>query len=104
MTMKRKIMFLGLMTLLLTCLVATTAHAGAVSGTLFYTEFAPPGNNPIGEINYNFDGVSTVTYTGNTTIAHTNGADGIIFAPDGNLLIGGQTTGNIYEVTTGGAP
>ena len=37
----------------------------------------------------------------NHSIASTSGADGLLFAPDGNLLVAGQGN-NLTEVTPGG--
>lgn len=41
---------------------------------------------------------STFSLTGITPITNTVGADGIIFAPDGDLLVGGQSTGHVSKV------
>lgn len=87
----------------------------ATSGTLFFTTFQVPAiPNPLGggnlrneadatiqKVNFSYDG--NVTFTlGTPTVVKDFGpngnADGIVFAPNGNLLIGGSTTGNILEV------
>lgn len=87
--------------------VGCCALAGPVSTTVYYTTY--DGGNP--------DVWSTtMTYTGNgtagngifssgspTALASTPGADGIVLNPNnGQLLIGGQGTGKIYQVPTGG--
>lgn len=83
--------------LLLTCGL-TGLWADSATGTLFYTTFA--GGQNVWKVNYNFNG-STFVLSGNTNVASTNGADGLLFAPDGNLIVAGQ--GNtLTEVTTGG--
>jgi hypothetical protein len=81
------------------CLGLTTnlARADAVDVTLYYTTFA--GGDNVHSVHFNYNGISTVALSANTNIAATPGADGICFAPDGDLLIGGQ--GNaIYKVNT----
>lgn len=78
------------------------AHATLFEGTLYYTNFSGGAN--VNKIDYSYQSVGNVFNLSNqANVASTNGADGIIFAPDGNLLIGGQGTGNVYEVnpTTG---
>jgi hypothetical protein len=79
---------------------ATGAKADAVTTELFYTTFS--GGVNVHKVQASYDGVSTFTLTGITDIASTNGADGILFAPDGNLLVAGQGR-NLSEVTTGGS-
>ena len=86
-------------------LLASTATLGMVSGaqavvfdgTLFYTLFS--GGLNVNKIDYSYDD-STFTFSlgSSVNIASTPGADGIIFAPNGNLLIGGQGTSSVYEV------
>jgi hypothetical protein len=88
-------------------LQASAAFAGPVSETVYFTTY--DGGSP--------DVWSTtMTYTGNgnagsgtfspgtpTALASTPGADGIVMNPNnGQLLVGGQGTGNIYEVPKGG--
>jgi len=51
-------------------------------------------------VDYNFNG-TTFLLTNNVGVASTSGADGLLFAPDGNLLVAGQGN-NLTEVTTGG--
>jgi len=77
------------------------AEAGVFSGTLFYTNFT--GGQNVNDVTYSYNDVTKVLTVGAATnIASSNGADGIIFATNGNLLIGGQGSGNVYEYTTGG--
>lgn len=93
-----KALFCG--TALLACgLCAAGAQADPVTTELFYTTFS--GGVNVHKVQASYDGVSTFTLTGITDIASTNGADGLLFAPDGNLLVGGQGL-NLSEVTTGG--
>src|SRR5579863_3409459 len=83
------------------------AHAGAISETLFYTTFNG-GSPDVWKVTgtYTGNGTSgngTFTLSGDTNIATTPGADGIVLNPNnGDLLVGGQ--GNaIFQVnpTTG---
>jgi hypothetical protein len=76
-----------------------TARADSTSGTLFYTTFS--GGQNVWKVDFNFNG-TTFTLGTSTNVASTNGADGLLFAPDGNLLVAGQGN-NLTEVTTGGA-
>ena len=55
---------------------------------LFFTTFSPTAN-PILTANATLNG-SSLTFSGTSTIAHTNGTDGIRFLPDNNLAIGGR--------------
>ena len=80
---------------------ATQASAGvAVNGTLFYTTFN--GGQNVWKVDYNYDGNTAFSLSNDTNIASTNGADGIIFSTNGNLLVGGQNSGLVHEVTSGG--
>jgi hypothetical protein len=88
---------LGSMVLLLSCGFASL-WADPAQGTLFYTTFS--GGVNVHSVNYDYNG-TTFTLSGNTGLASTLGADGILFAPDGNLLVAGQGN-NLTEVTTGG--
>lgn len=82
---------------------AACAQATAFTGTLYYTTYN--GGQNVWSIDFSYDSLTQVYgLNNNTNIASTNGADGIIFAPNGNLLIGGQGSGNVYEVNkTSGA-
>lgn len=83
-----------------------TASAGAsalvFTGALYYTEFSGTPNVWRDTYTYN-DATHSFTMGTAAPIATTPGADGIIFAPDGNLLVGGQGANHVYEVnpTTG---
>lgn len=73
------------------------AHATTFSGTLYYTNYT--GGQNVNKVDYNYDdSTNTFTLGAASNIASTNGADGIIFSPNGNILVGGQTSGNVYEV------
>lgn len=81
---------------------AVPAQATVFSGTLYYTNYN--GGNNVNSVSYSYDDIAiNASLGGVNNIAALPGADGIIFAPNGNLLIGGAGTGNVYEITTGGA-
>ncbi|MEO8188388.1 MAG: PQQ-binding-like beta-propeller repeat protein [Burkholderiaceae bacterium] len=78
-------------------LVSGLASAAVFTGTVYYTYFT--GGQNVWRVGYSYND-ATQTFSLNTpqNLASTNGADGIIFASNGNLLIGGQGSGNVYEV------
>jgi hypothetical protein len=84
--------------LLLAAVSAMGLWADSAAGTLFYTTFS--GGVDVHKVDYNYNG-TTFTLTNNVGIASTVFADGILFAPDGNLLVAGQNA-SVTEVTTGG--
>ncbi len=76
---------------------SSQALAAKFDGTLYYTNFT--GGQNVWKVGFHYDdGTQTATLDAPNNIASTNGADGIIFAPNGNLLIGGQNSGNVYEL------
>ena len=79
---------------------AGLASADATSGTMFYTLFT--GGTNVWKVSYSYDG-TVATLGAPTAIVASPGADGIVFAPSGNLLIGGAGAGRVYEYTTAGA-
>ena len=79
-------------------LFAQAAMADPVLGTLYYTTFA--GGTNLHRVDFNWDG-STFALSSNTGLANLSGADGLLFAPNGNLLVGAQAS-NIIEVTPTG--
>jgi hypothetical protein len=98
---KKKRMNLRTLSAVLALLGATAAcaHADATDGNLFYTTFA--GGTNVHRVDYDYDGTTTFTLFNNTPLAAVEGADGIIFAPNGNLLVGGQGP-RVHEVQTDG--
>lgn len=82
-------------------LFCLTASAGMISGTLYYTLYT--GGQNVWSVGYQYDGTN-FTLSTPTNIASTDGADGIIFAPNGDLLIGGQNSGQVHQITTAGVP
>ncbi len=82
---------------------AGTAHADVVfNGSLYYTTYN--GGQNVWSTDYSYNSTTpSFTLSNNTYIASTAGADGILFAPDGNLVIAGQGNQKLHEITTGGA-
>ncbi|MCG2576909.1 PEP-CTERM sorting domain-containing protein [Dechloromonas sp. XY25] len=75
----------------------TSSHATLYTGSLYYTTYN--GGQNVWSIGFGYDTVTNAySLNNNTNIASTNGADGIIFGSNGNLLVGGQGSGNVYEV------
>ncbi|MBS0260887.1 MAG: PEP-CTERM sorting domain-containing protein [Planctomycetes bacterium] len=77
------------------------ASASVFTGTLYYTHYT--GGQNVWSVDYSYnDATHSVSLTNNQNLASVNGADGIIFAPNGNLLVGGQTNPNVHELTKTG--
>lgn len=83
---------------LVSSMFAAPAGADPVKGTLFYTTFALGVN--VHKVDFDYNG-TTFTLSNNTDIASLSGADGLLFAPNGNLLVAGQGN-SLIEITTGG--
>ena len=78
-------------------LLSSTAAATDFEGTLYYTRFA--GNPNVTSLDFTYDDVTHVlAYDTQHDIANLNGADGIMFAPNGNLLVTSNTTSNVYRL------
>jgi hypothetical protein len=72
------------------------AQATEFNGTAFFTDFS---NGTVHSVDYSYNDVSHVFTTGAPNlIATVPGADGIVFAPNGNLLVGGQGTNQVFNV------
>lgn len=86
--------FAVLMGLLLT---ATSCQASMFKGTLYYTKFT--GGVNVDKVDYSYNSTTqSLSLTNKTGIASLAGADGIIFAPDGDLLVGGQSTSKVFKL------
>ncbi|MHB1501621.1 MAG: hypothetical protein ACYCYK_10740 [Candidatus Dormibacteria bacterium] len=116
----------GVLGLVATVVVGTASvAASSATGTLYFTCYGnqggtSPGNCTAGSTAatvqkavYQFNG-STFTVSSATTVANPPGADGAVFAPNGDLLVAGQSAtkveiggnpvpGDVYEInpTTG---
>ena len=79
-------------------LASSPASADLFTGTLFFTHFAGGGDNVLSTtFSYN-SGTGIVAYGPQNGVASVNGADGIIFAPNGNLIVTSNSTGNVYRI------
>ncbi|MBV8162519.1 MAG: hypothetical protein JO265_16495 [Acidimicrobiia bacterium] len=80
--------------------VGAAAQTGTpASGQLSYTTFSPP---TVKRLTFSYDG-STFTLGSREVLAALPAADGIVFSPDGHLLVGGGTTGIFQVDPTSGA-
>src|SRR6185295_9642586 len=68
-------------------LPVAAAMAHPAQGTLYYTRNC--GGVNVRKADYNYDG-TTFTLAAPVDVVTVNGADGIIFAPDGDIIVGGQ--------------
>jgi hypothetical protein len=83
-------------------------RAEPITGTIYFTTYNPinaagvfdPTATGFNEhkVDYTYDGTGSFVLGPRVAVARTNGADGIIFHPDGSLLVGGQSTGLIHKV------
>lgn len=82
---------------------AGPAGATAVTGNLFYTQNCTgPAAANVSRATFTYDTTAqTFSVGGLTAVATTDGADGLLFGPNGNLLVGGQGQ-RIHEVDPNG--
>jgi hypothetical protein len=66
----------------------------AVAGELFYTTYEPPA---VKKVSFTYDSEG-FRIDDRVLITRLPGADGIVFAPDGDLLVGGGNTGMVFKV------
>jgi hypothetical protein len=99
--MLRKVLLASAAVLGLAVASASSANATVWDGTLYYTYFSGAPN--VSKVAYSYNDVThSFSLASPIAIGTAVGADGIIFAPNGNLLIGGQGAGHVTEMTTGG--
>src|SRR5206468_1838830 len=93
--------------------IPCASRAQTTEGDLFYTTFRAPNPLPIGppfisegtvnKVHFTYDGSNFSL--GSPSQIHSYGtassADGLIFAPDGDLLVGG-TDGTVHKLKTDG--
>lgn len=93
---------------ILSALAPLPLLATPTSGTLYFTTYGGGAN--VNKTEFNFDGTAFSLGAINN-VASTPGADGLVFAPDGDLIVGGQgdrvhkvdrNTGFYTTVTAGG--
>lgn len=99
--MKRHTSLRSLILGVLVAAYAATAHASTFTGTLDYTRFSGTPNVTSLSFTYN-DVTQTLTYGTQTNIASLNGADGIMFAPNGNLIVTSNSVGSVYRLDASG--
>src|SRR6185437_5349140 len=81
--------------------VTPAAFATTWQGTLYYTNFI--GSNNVNSVDYTYDDTAhSFSLSAPNPITTAGGADGIIFDAHGNLLVGGQNSGFVYQYTTSG--
>lgn len=82
----------------LTTLLTASAGQAAFQGTLYYTHFTGGGPNVL-KVSFSYDQLTgALVYGAQTGIATVNGADGIMFAPNGNLLVTSNTVARVYRI------
>lgn len=90
-------MKLRTLALALSAMTASSAFAQTFSGTLFYTNYT--GGQNVNKVDYTYDSVTQAFGLASAVnVASLPGADGIVFDSKGNLLVGGQGTGFVYQV------
>ncbi len=88
--------------LVLGCALLQAGPATPTSGILFYTSYT--GTPSVAKVGYNYDpSGSGFTLGASSTIVNLGaGADGIMFAPNGTLLVGGQHAYEVFQYTKSG--
>lgn len=95
---------------------AVAAPGDTTSGTLYFTQYGNQGNTctntgssvcpyNVFKVSYTYDPSASgqrLVLGQLTNVANLPGADGIILTPNNTLLVGGQYSGKIYEITTSG--
>src|SRR5262245_58092360 len=88
------------------CLLASladTAAAQLFQKTITYTRFFGGVDN-VKQALFNYDsGTATTFFTNYVAITTTPGADGVLFAPDGDLIVGGQGPATYKVVIANGS-
>jgi hypothetical protein len=80
-------------------------HAEIIARDIYYTRYSTfdVSESNVKKVRAVYDRTNgSFTMEAYQNIARTPGADGIVFAPDGELLIGGQNEGAVYKVKTDG--
>jgi DNA-binding beta-propeller fold protein YncE len=77
--------------------VASIGRADQFDGTLYFTRFSGTPNVESVGFHYN-SGSHALTYDPQHVLASVNGADGIMFAPNGNLLVTSNSVASVYRI------
>lgn len=78
--------------------IAGQSRAATFNGNLYYTRFSGTPNVTSLPFSYDDSGAGTLTYGTQNNIASLNGADGIMFAPNGNLIVTSNSTNAVYRL------
>ncbi|MFO0846300.1 MAG: PEP-CTERM sorting domain-containing protein [Gemmataceae bacterium] len=88
----------GALSLLAGMMAVSPCQATLFQGDLYYTHFTGGGPNVL-KVGFTYNDVSkSLAYGGQIGVATVNGADGIMFAPNGNLLVTSNTVGSVYRI------
>ena len=100
---------LGLVTMAILGADPVSAASQPTSGTIYFTCYANQGSsgsnctggNDVQKATYSYTGTS-LTVGSPVGVANTQGADGLQFLPNGDLVVAGQQSGTVSEITPGG--
>ncbi len=82
-------------------LTAGTGRADLFTGTLYYTNYAGGGDN-VNKVGFSYnDQTHALSFGPQTGVASVFGADGIMFAPNGNLIVTSNATNAVYRIDAG---
>lgn len=89
------------MCLLLCIAWAPGAQATVFTGTIYYTHYTGGGPNVL-DVGFSYnDATQALSYGAQTGLSSVYGADGIMFAPNGNLIVTSNATGSVYRINAG---
>lgn len=89
--------WVGFLTAAALLALASAGPAATFDGTLYYTNFT--GGQNVWRVDFHYNDVTHVaSLDPAVNLASTNGADGIIFSGPHTLLVGGQGSGNVYQL------
>lgn len=73
---------------------AVPQGSATASGRLYFTTFHPP---TVDAVDFSYR-AKRLRLSKPSVVAHLPGADGVLFGPDGHLLVGGVHTGNVFSI------
>jgi hypothetical protein len=83
---------------LTTLATATTSQASIFQGNLYFTHFTGGGPNVL-SVSFTYNSTTqALSYGSQNGLATVNGADGIMFAPNGNLLVTSNNAASVYRI------
>lgn len=81
-------------------LAASASRAELFTGTLYYTNNT--GGNNVDKVAFSYDDQThSLSLGAHVVVANVNGADGIMFAPNGNLVVTSNSTDAVYRIDAG---